>query len=321
MIRKFVVASFVVFACLCTLSPTPSSAAYPERSIQLIMAYRAGGGSDRLFRGFQPFLEKKLGQSLLPIYKPGADGVIGFTEIANARPNGYFVGILNNPSSIAPAVAGNAQYTVDSFTYLGNITYEPPILIVAKNNALNIKNLDDFIKYCKNNPGKTTVGISGIGNDEHIALRLLHKAAGISTKVVPFDGTAAGSVSMLGGHIVALMTSSFAVLNLIEQDEVIVLGVGSEQRSKEFPTQPTFREQNVDLVLGGIRGIVGPVGMPEEAKKLWIDAVKSLHTDPEYLEFAKKTKTMLLYLDDKQFKEFCQDLYDKYKLLWDEEKW
>ena len=321
MIRKFVVTSLVVFACLSTLFPSPSSAAYPERPIQLIIAYRAGGGSDRLFRGCQPFLEKKLGQSLLPIYKPGVDGVIGFTEIANASPNGYSVGILNSPSSIAPVVAGNAEYTVDSFTYLGNITYEPPILIVPKNNALNIKNLDDFIKYCKKNPGKVTVGISGIGSDEHIAIRLLQKAAGISTKVVSFDGTAAGSVSMLGGNIVALMTSSFAVLNLIKQGDVIVLGVGSEQRSKEFPNQPTFREQNVDMVLGGIRGIVGPVGMPEEARKLWIDAIKSLHSDPEYLEFAKKTKIMLLYLDDKQHKDFSQDMYDKHKILWDEEKW
>ena len=285
------------------------------------MAYGAGGGSDRLFRSLQPFLEKELGQTLLPIYKPGAEGLIGFTDIVNTNPNGYFVGMLNLPAAIAPIVADQAQYKIDSFEYLGNVTYEPPLLVVAKNNKNNIGNLSDFVDFCKANPGKVTVGVSGIGSDEHIATRVLQKATGISLKVVPFDSTSAVAAAMLGGHIDAQMTSAFAIMNLIEQDQVISLGTGSENRSKEFPNIPTFKENGIDLVLGGLRGIVGPLNMPEEAKQAWIEAIKNLHKAPDYLESAAKSKTMLLYLDAEEFKEYALKLYEEYQDLWDEEPW
>jgi len=292
-----------------------------DKTANMVIAYKAGGGSDRMFRGFQPYLEKAIGKTINPVYLPGAEGLIGWTSLLNSPADGYTIGVLNIPSSTSSIISGDASFDVDSFEYLGNITYEPPLLAIATDNAWGIKNLDDFITYAKENPGKVTIGHSGTGSDEYIAIRIMAERAGIEVKDVPFDDTATASATVLGGHVYAQMTSAFAVLNLLDQDQLIGLAMGSEERAEEFPDIQTFKENGINLVIGGMRGLVGPKGMPEKAIEFWVGKIKEFVESKEYKAACIESSTMLKYIGPEEFKTAHENLYQDYLAQWEKAPW
>lgn len=292
-----------------------------NRQVDMYISYKAGGGSDRMFRAFQPYLEELIGQKFNPIYLPGADGLIGWTTLLAQKADGYSIGVLNIPSATASIVSGAASFGVDDFTYLGNITYEPPLLIIAKDNPWGISTLEELIDYAKNNPGKVTIAQTGTGGDEYIAIKLFAEYAKIDIKDVPFEDTPASAAAVLGGHVYCAMTSAYAVVNYLEQDQVIGLAMGSNSREPAFPDIPTFTEKGVDLVMGGMRGIVGPKGMSDAAIEFWSNAIKEMVANPDYQKYAAENGTMLKYMDADAFKKAHEDLFDQYKALYEKEPW
>ena len=274
-----------------------------------------------MFRAFQPYLEESIGQTINPVYLPGAEGLIGWTSLLSSTPNGYNIGVLNIPSATASIVSGDASFDVDSFEYLGNITYEPPLLIVAKNNSWGIETLEDLIDYAKANPGKVTIAHTGTGGDEYIAIRLFAEKAGIEVKDVPYEDAPSAVASLLGEHIYAQMTSAYSVLNYLEQDQVIGLAMGSDEREPTFDYIPTFIEGGIDLVLGGMRGIVAPKGMDQAMVDFWVEAIEEMVNNEDYQAYAVENGTMLRYMGPDEFKAAHQNLFDEYSALYEAEPW
>lgn len=304
-----------------TSASSEAAAWAPDRQVNMYIAYAAGGGSDRMFRAFQPYLEESVGQTINPVYLPGAEGLIGWTSLLSSTPDGYNIGVLNIPSATASIVSGDASFDVDSFEYLGNITYEPPLLIVAKNNSWGIETLEDLIDYAKANPNKVTIAHTGTGGDEYIAIRLFAEKAGIEIKDVPFEDTASAAASLLGEHIYAQMTSAYGVLNYLEQDQVIGLAMGSDERESTFDYIPTFIEGGIDLVLGGMRGIVAPKGMDQSMIDFWVAAIEEMVNNPDYQAYAAENGTMLRYMGPEEFKAAHENLFEEYSALYEAEPW
>ena len=113
--------------CLLGLLAMPAAAAYPEKPINMIIAFTAGGSSDVQARIMQKYWNKYAPQPWVFVYKPGAGGIIGFTEIAKARPDGYTIGGLNVPHIILQPLAQNAQFTPDSFKYICQDRQRSPV--------------------------------------------------------------------------------------------------------------------------------------------------------------------------------------------------
>ena len=118
--------------CLLGLLAMPAAAAYPEKPINMIIAFTAGGSSDVQARIMQKYWNKYAPQPWVFVYKPGAGGIIGFTEIAKARPDGYTIGGLNVPHIILQPLAQNAQFTPDSFKYICQVVNDPQCIAVRK---------------------------------------------------------------------------------------------------------------------------------------------------------------------------------------------
>ena len=115
------------------LSATAAQAEYPEKPIEVIVGYSAGGGTDVMARTVAQFLEKELGDGASVVVKnmPGAGGQIGFTEVAKAAPDGYTLGTFNLPAALALTKDRDADYKVNSFTYLANFVEDPNTVVVA----------------------------------------------------------------------------------------------------------------------------------------------------------------------------------------------
>src|SRR5688500_16931753 len=167
-----------------------AAAAYPERPITMIVAYSAGGGTDLVARAIAPYIEKQLGggAKIVIVNRTGAGGEIGFAAIANAAADGYTIGFINTPPVMTIPIERKAQFGPQSFDLLGNVVDDPSNFAVHAES--DIRSLKDLAAYARANPGKVTVGSTGIGSDDHLAMLMFERAAGVKMTHIPFKGSA-----------------------------------------------------------------------------------------------------------------------------------
>jgi tripartite-type tricarboxylate transporter receptor subunit TctC len=310
---------FLAGAALAAVLAQPALAEYPEKPIELIVAFAPGGGTDVAARSIAIFMEKHLGDgaSIAVINKPGAGGEIGWTELANAAPDGYTIGMINPPAFVALAVEGKASYTMDSFQTIGNIVLDPGILVVGKDSPY--QSLADIIEASKAIPGALVVGTSGAaGSSEHIGILQLNRISGASFTPAFFGSTAPVRQALLGGHIPAATMNLSEALPLIRSGDIRVMGVMMAERSPYLPDGPTFKEQGVDLVVIASRGLAAPAGMPPEIVEKLQNALKAAMEDPEYLKTAQEAEIPLAYLSADDYRalidRFAAELAETWKV-------
>src|SRR6185503_9727181 len=233
----------IVSAALGAAFSLTANAAYPEKPINLIVAYSPGGGTDLIARAIAPYLEKYLGGGarIVIVHRPGAGGEIGFAAIANAAPDGYTIGFVNTPPLITVPIERTAQFGgPQRFELLGNVIDDPCNFAVHADSP--IRNLKDLAEWARANPGQATVGSSGIGSDDHLLMLMFERAAGIKMTHVPFKGSADVRGALLSKQI------DVAAMNVGEAQQYIRggapmrnLGQFSPARTNLAPDLPTAR--------------------------------------------------------------------------------
>ena len=261
-------------------------AEYPEKEIQMLVGFSAGGGTDVMARTVAPFVEKYLGNGAKLVIKniPGAGGRIAVTSVAEAAPDGYTLGTYNLPGVMARTIDGSSvKYTADSFTFLANMVNDPNVIVTGKNTGIDT--MAKLVDKAKKESGAVTVGMAALSGDDRFALTTLENATGTKFNVVPFKGTAPTRSAIMGGHV------PVAVMNVSEvtsfRNEFNVIGVTSAKRSSFAPDIPTLKEQGIDVINGSLRGFVGPAGMPPAITAKLIAAFKQAFDDPKLQEAMK----------------------------------
>src|SRR3989442_1758783 len=151
----------------------------------------AGGGTDLVARALAPYLEKYLGggAKFVIVNRAGAGGEVGFTALANAPADGYTIGFVNTPPLMTIPIERAAQFGgPQRFELLGNIVDDPCNFAVHSDTP--VRTLQELAAYARANPGKVTVGTTGIGSDDHLLMLMFERAAGVKMTHVPFKGSA-----------------------------------------------------------------------------------------------------------------------------------
>ena len=176
-------------------------AEYPEKPIEVIVGFSAGGGTDVMARTAAPFIEKYLGKGATLVVKnvPGASGQIGVTQVAESKADGYTLGTYNLPGMMARTLDRKTDYTADSFTYLANVVNDPNVIVTSK--ASGLDTLEKLIEAAKAEPLAVTVGMSSLGGDDHFMLIKLQNLTGTEFTIVPFKGSAPARTALMGGHV------------------------------------------------------------------------------------------------------------------------
>lgn len=262
------------------LSVTVALAEYPEKPIEVIVGYSAGGGTDVMARTVAQFLEKELGEGASVVVKnmPGAGGQIGFTEVAAAKPDGYTLGTFNLPAALALTHDRKADYDVSSFTYLANFVEDPNTITVAATSPF--QSLNDLLTAAKAEPGAITVGLSSLGGNDHFGANMVAVASGAEFTLVPFKGASMARTAIMGGHVAAGtmtlgQTTSFP-------NELRVLAVLSNERSPFRPDVPTAKELGFDVQMSSLRGIVAPAGMDPGLADRLRAALTAANANPDF---------------------------------------
>lgn len=273
---------------------------YPNRPIEMVVPFGAGGGTDALARVFAEAIKKHLPQPVTVINKPGASGAIGFSEVALSRPDGYKIGMISVELAILPHM-GVAKFTTDDFTPIVRLNADPLVLSVSADSPL--KTVEDLVEAVKKQPALMTFGNAGTGGVSHLAALALQQKLGTTFTHAPFQGNAPAIVALLGGHIDAVMTSPSEVATYVTAKKVRPLAVLSDQRmSGMFEQVPTLKERKVDLSMGTWRGIAVPKGTPADVvAKLTAASTKAAH-DPTVKDSMERQSLGYAVADGEAFK-------------------
>jgi len=287
---------------------------YPEKPITLIVPWAAGGGTDATARIIASSLEEQLGQTINVQNRTGGSGVVGHTAIANAKPDGYTLGL----ATVEVAMMhwqGLTDLTYQDFTPIAQINFDSASFSVADDSPF--KDLEDFVAQVKDNPqGTYTASGTGLGGIWHVALNgfLMDQdiPAGKITWI-PSQGSAPAMTELASNSIDLVASSVPEARSMIDAGELHSLGVMTPERLESFPDIPTFKEQiGSDFTLGAWRGIVGPKGMDEDVVATLEDALKKAYESEAYQNFMTKQGYGVVWRDADDFAQLMAEDDEKF---------
>ena len=257
-----------------------------ENNLNYYQAFPAGGESDISARHQQLVLKKKCpGIETIVQYKPGAGGGLMWSQLNGLPADGYNIAGVNLPHIVLQPLEGQVQYKTEDITPVYWFHYTPDAIVVANDSP--IKTVADLVKMAKAQPGKVTLGGSGINSANHAAHEKLNAVAGIQTTYVPYKGTGDLTPAVIGQQVTGAMSYTAFAIN--SKDRVRALAVAMDKRHPLLPDVPTFKELGFDWVDGAFRGIGMPKSTPPEARKRISDLWAALNNDPEMKELAFKS--------------------------------
>ena len=229
-------ACFAAISMLFTLGSGTAPAAYPEKPVQIIVPFNAGGETDISARLLAAEMEKVMGQSVVVQNIAGASGMIGCKEIVSAKPDGYTLGVVpSGPLAMHPHMR-EIPYSIDSFSYVGRIINSPYLVYVEKESPWNTFN--DMVDDMKKHPDKYFWASSGVGSVPFFAYKELSDAYGVQAKHVPFNDDT-GAFQAIAGKRAQIYTTTAGALSKFD---VKALAILDKERSSLLPDLPAISE-------------------------------------------------------------------------------
>jgi tripartite-type tricarboxylate transporter receptor subunit TctC len=291
--RLSMAASVAVASCmLVTATPVQAQSSYPNRPIKMIVPYAAGGFSDQASRVIAESMSKTLGQPVVIDIKAGGGGRIGAEAVTKLPPEGYDLLMTTNGTHTYMAVTEkNLSYDpISDFTPISLVGSYGLLMVV--NNTLPVNNLQEFIQYARNNPGKLNYASSGMGSGLHFAGEVFKSMAKIDMTHVPYRGSGPGMLDVIAGQCQVIFDGG--AKPFIDAGKVRLLGTSSARRDPRYPNKPAIGEYALpgyDLTYW--LGLFGPKGMPREVQMKLNAAIRTAVADPQV---QTKLAAMGLYL-------------------------
>ncbi|MEO7742567.1 MAG: tripartite tricarboxylate transporter substrate binding protein [Usitatibacter sp.] len=257
-----------------------AAAAYPEKTINYIIAFGPGGESDVSARLQEPFFKKYTGQSVAIQYKAGAGGAAAWSQINSVPGDGYTIIGTNLPHIVLQPLQKDVGYKTAEIANVYWFHYTPDAIMVPADSPY--KTLKDLIAAAKKAPGTVTFTGSGTNTANHLAQRRFDKLAGMTTTYIPSKGTGESNTALLGKHVSAAFSYSTVGVQLGSQ--VRCLAVAMDKRHPALPDCPTFKEMGYDLVSGAYRGLAVPNTTPKALQKQVSDLIGKINKDPAFVK-------------------------------------
>ena len=222
----------------------PAVAAWPEKTIRIVVPFAPGGGTDVIARTLAQEMAKDLGATIIIENKPGAGTIIGTQTVAASEPDGTTLLMGTFANAVNPALYAKLPYDPHKdLAPVGLIARSFNIVVV--NSASPVKSIADLIAAAKTDPDKLTYGTYGTGTSAHLAGELFRSMAKVNLTMVPYKGAAPAITDLLGGRIHVMFTTVASAAPLIAGGQLRALAVTSAERSPAFPDIPTVAEAGV----------------------------------------------------------------------------
>lgn len=297
--------TLLVIATLgCNAQSGDPIADYPRKTVTVVCPWSAGGGTDRLARFWADHLQEQFGKPFIVVNKTGGSGAIGHTDVSRAKPDGYTIGMITVELNTMHQM-GLCDITHEDFDCLIQMNADAAAILVREDAPW--KNADELLDYVKQNPGKLKMSGTATGGIWDLARAGWLKAAGLpvnSVIWVPSQGSAPSLVNLLGGHVDAVCCSLPEAAAQLEGKQLRGLAVMAEERLPQFPDVPTLKEQGLDWVAVGWRGLAVPKGTPPEIVNRLHEACVKIAESDEFRDFMRTSGFAIEIRGPEEFREF-----------------
>jgi tripartite-type tricarboxylate transporter receptor subunit TctC len=281
--------------------------AFPSRSVTMIVPFPPGGVADTTARPTAAAMEKVLNQPVAVLNRRGAGGAVGNAAIANAKPDGYTIGMVLSSISVIPAADKlfnrKPAYALDQFEPIALISADPTILVV--NPSLPVKNLKELVALAKTKAGLLAFSSSGLYGALHMPMEMFLHAANLKMRHVPTTGGGPAITAVLGGHVDLTAGGPAAISGHVKAGKLRTIVSWGAERHPNYPDVPTFKElgyKNVEYYIWA--GIVAPKGVPAPVVKTLREAARKTAADPSFKDAMAKVNSPVHYLDAPDFRKY-----------------
>jgi tripartite-type tricarboxylate transporter receptor subunit TctC len=287
-----------------------AQAAWPARTIAMIVPFPAGGQADLAARPVALALEKILGRSVVVDNRAGgAGGAIGNAAAARAEPDGYT--LLMTLSSLAVLPEADRLfdrppvYEVSQFAPVARVLADPTLLAVPA--SAPWKTLQDFVDDAKSRPGQIPYGSSGPYGTLHVAMEMFTASAGIKLLHIPFRGAGPALNAILTGTVQALASAPGTLKQQVDDGRMRVLANWGAERIASFPDLPTFRElgySDVEFYIWA--GLFAQAALPAPIVVRLREAMAQAVKSPEVIKTFATAGSPVAYMDAPEFAKFVE---------------
>jgi tripartite-type tricarboxylate transporter receptor subunit TctC len=283
-----------------------SSQAYPSRSVELVVPFPAGGGTEIVTRHVSDGLARRLGQPFVVLNRPGANTNLGTLAVVRAKPDGYTLlitsfGLAANPS-LYRKLAFAPQTDLEPITLIAN---SPTVLTVPP--SLPLSSVPELIAHLRARPGALNYASYGVGSSPHLAAELFQTMTGTKMVHVPYGGGGPAAVGVLTNQAQALFSSVVTVLGMVQGGTLKAIAIAADRRSPLLPDVPTFVEQGLDYKMGTWYGMLAPARTPAAVIEALHRATVSVLADPSVRARIAEQGAEVVGSSPAEFRAFIKD--------------
>jgi tripartite-type tricarboxylate transporter receptor subunit TctC len=300
----------------CAFSSIASAQVYPSRPIRLVVGFAAGGTTDFMARLLADKLRQPLRQPVLVENRTGANGALGAEYVAKSEPDGYTLYFTTaGVAAVYPHLSANPTYDpIRDFVAVGLVAFNSTMLVV--NAAMPVGSAKDLAALARQNPGRITIAITGLGSVSHLGVELFQAAAGVRFQKVPYRGNAPAMTDLLGGQLDGLFGDGPTVMSHVAAGRIKALAATSRRRSDIFPDVPTFAEQGfAEAVADQWAGVLAPARTPAAIVAKLNAGIFTALSDPEVRAKLAQTGVTPAPDSSEEFAQYLKDEYTRWGLI------
>lgn len=316
MVMKHLALAFVA-----GMTATAAFAEYPERPINMVIPYGAGGATDISARTIAEPLGQSVGKALVMANVTGAGGATGSVAVQNAKPDGYTMLFARVGShSVNPAMKATLPYTLDDFRFVTVYEINPVACAVAPSSGID--SMDDLIAKAKE--GGVSYSSSGVGSLLHLAAVMVLNEFGVEDPLnqathIPQQGGGAAATAVLNGTATFICTNTSALSNFVANGQLTPLMVTTPEPVVGFdaPTANDLGKPALNQLVGWT-GIAGPAGLPDDVAAKWGEWMQAAAGDQEFVDKMNALGSVIDVMSPEDANAFIQGQYETFRALVDE---
>lgn len=285
----------LAWALAACMAAGAAHAEWPDRPLRMVIGFAPGGASDIAFKMVQDELSKKLGQPVVPIYKPGANGNIANQAVATAEPDGYTALWANiGPLAINTYLYKGVELDPGkAFVPVTQLTDSPLVVVVPKDSPFH--SMQELVQAARKPDASLSYGSAGHGSSMHVAGAALALAVGVPMTHVPYKGSAPALQDLLAGRLSFMVDSRSTTASFIREGSLRALAVSSDQRVADLPDVPTVAESGVPgFKVTTWQAVVMPAGTPQPIVDKFSAAMRETLQLPQVRERFERIYTPLV---------------------------
>lgn len=290
---------------------------FPDRPIEILVGFSAGGGTDLDARSYGRALEQKLGGTVVVTNRTGAGGELALGATARAKPDGHTLGTTNYPGLLTIPIERTAQFKLDSFAPIANLVTDPSAITAHADGRY--KTLKDVLDAARAAPDTLTFASPGIGTDDHLQLVLLQELTGVRLTHVVFAGDPQLRTAVLSKQVDLMGLNLGAVT--ATPDGFRILAQAGATRSRFGPDVPTLKELGFPIEMASERGLVAPAGVPSGILGKLREVTEEIARDPEFIRALESRFTEPAYEPGEAWFTRLRRQEADYRGLWAKTPW